>query len=514
MAARKDLGTLLVEEKVISSADLERARKQHREQGGRLLDHLLALSLTTEGDVFKLLGGRAGIAAVPENRLGAVHVPLSLRRVVPRALAEQMRIVPLELSSDHRTLSVVASDPTDESALEAVRRTAGVEAVRAYLGKRTAVLHVIIREYPLEEAAPQPSSKIELDPELAREIAQLKPDSTSDKERTPKLSVVPPAEAKHTFATTPQKPERAPTPADVQLPLDLVHRTASEAAARIRTQPPKTSADKLPELGEETTQVRRAPQERAGGSHHRVRSTVDEEARTPIPEVMRAADERHHQVLSQTIGLLVDLAETALAGTRHARELGRWARRVAREMGLAERTIAEIGLAAELYALDRTLREVGEEPPDFVGTFGWAAGAPDGLAPMLRALVESATRKAAIARAGAKTASGSQPPPLARLDRTSSSGAPLGARIVLACEEVLRLRGETAGSFEMAQVAEVLQAHSTPIEVIEAIERVLGAERAARAAKAQNEQREAGAASEDGTPRALPGGKKPQKRDT
>src|SRR5438552_2458504 len=71
------------------------------------------------------------------------------------------------------------------------------------------------------------------------------------------------------------------------------------------------------------TQVRRAP------------TRVDEDARTPIPEVMRAADERQHQVLSQAIGLLVDLAETSLAGTSHARELGRWARRVAREMGLA-----------------------------------------------------------------------------------------------------------------------------------------------------------------------------------
>ena len=76
MAARKDLGTLLVEEKVISSGDLERARKEHREQGGRLLDHLLRLALVTEGDVFALLGGRAGIAAVPDDRLGGVAVPL------------------------------------------------------------------------------------------------------------------------------------------------------------------------------------------------------------------------------------------------------------------------------------------------------------------------------------------------------------------------------------------------------------------------------------------------------
>src|SRR5262249_27854795 len=115
MAARKDLGTLLAEEKVISSADLERARKLHRERGGRLLDHLLQLSLITEDDAFMLLANRAGIAAIADDRLSGVHVPLELRRAVPRTLAEETLIVPLELSSDGRTLSVAASDPTDEA---------------------------------------------------------------------------------------------------------------------------------------------------------------------------------------------------------------------------------------------------------------------------------------------------------------------------------------------------------------------------------------------------------------
>ena len=464
MAARKDLGTLLAEEKVISSADLERARKLHREQGGRLLDHLLSLAVVTEGDVFALLGGRAGIAAIPEDRLGGVHVPLELRRAVPRTLADEMRIVPIELSSDGRTLSVVASDPTDEIALEAVRRAAGVDAVRAYLGKRAAVLAVIAREYPSEEAAAMPSSKIELDPDLAREIAQMAPEPALDRERTPTVKLVPPPGGS---PTTPKperqptpKPERQPTPAEVQVPLELVHRAASEAAARRVTQ--KTEEDELTptpapaSTDNEKTQVRRAPT-----------GKVDEEARTPIPEVMRAADERQHQVLSQTIGLLVDLAETALAGTSHARELGRWARRVAREMGLAERAISEIGLAAELFALDRTLREVGEDPPDFVGTFGWAAGAPDGLAPMLRILVERT-----------------------RHQRTPSAGGiPSGARIVLACDDVIKLRRESSAALEMGRVTELLQAHQTPIEVIEAIFRVLSADRAARATKAQNDKK-------------------------
>jgi hypothetical protein len=461
MAARKDLGTLLAEEKVISSADLDRARKLHREQGGRLLDHLLSLSAVTEGDVFALLGGRAGIAAIPEDRLGGVHVPLELRRAVPRALADEMRIVPIELSSDGRTLSVVASDPTDETALEAVRRAAGVDAVRAYLGKRAAVLQVIAREYPSEDAAALPSSKIELDPELAREIAQMAPEPVLDRERTPTVKLSPPPGGSPTTPKPERQPtptpERQPTPAEVQVPLELVHRAASEAAARRVTQ--QSDEDDLTPTpapaDAEKTQVRRAPAGR-----------VDEDARTPIPQVMRAADERQHQVLSQTIGLLVDLAETALAGTSHARELGRWARRVAREMGLAERAIAEIGLAAELYALDRTLREVGEDPPDFVGTFGWAAGAPDGLAPMLRVLVERTKHQRTPA----------------------AGGVPSGARIVLACDDVLKLRKESTG-VEMERVTQLLQAHQTPIEVIEAIYRVLSADRAARATKAQNDKK-------------------------
>jgi hypothetical protein len=61
--------------------------------------------------------------------------------------------------------------------------------------------------------------------------------------------------------------------------------------------------------------------------------------------------------------------------------------------------------------------------------------------------------------------------------------------VVLACDDVLKLRRDAGGNPEMGRVAELLQAHQTPIEVIEAIFRVLTAEKAARAAKAQNEKK-------------------------
>ncbi|HJZ85468.1 MAG TPA: hypothetical protein VKN99_09875 [Polyangia bacterium] len=506
---RKDLGTLLLEEKVISSADLERARKLCRERGGLLAETLLEMGPLAEEDLFLILSSRLGIATIPDERLLGLTLPGELRRKIPRELARAVLVMPLELSANRRTLAVASCDPTDESALERTRVAADVEAVEAYLGRRGAILRAIERAYAgaAADEADEPA-KVEIDPELAREIARL--ETLGADARAPLLRMVPtpPAPSAPAAASVVAPPAtagavpmpRPPPPgvsrAEIQFPLEVVHRTASAAASRIRTYPPKSApgapmttpppgADEetptpLPDAdvasGRETsvstplptdpdsepTQVRRLPRP----------PRVDEDARTPVPELLRASEERHTQVLTQTVGLLVDLAEARLSGRHHAHEMGRLTRMVAREMGLAERAVAEMGLCAELFALDRSLRAAGIEPPDFVGTFGWAAGAPDGLAPMLRALTERTRRPAA--------GSSSKPTP--------PSGTPLGARLVVAVATALVPADASEGALPEAKVAsEKLAAAATPKEIIEAILRVLARERASSAHNAQSQ---------------------------
>src|SRR5262249_13750303 len=136
-----------------------------------------------------------------------------------------------------------------------------VDAVRAYLGKRGAVLAVVERVYPPAGPA-APSSKIELDPALAREIAQLGPElgATVQQADTPTPRALPLPSTKP--ASTPML-ERPLAQVEVHVPLDVVHRTASKAAARMRNQSPQNAADDaltptlIPTSDVEPTQVRR-----------------------------------------------------------------------------------------------------------------------------------------------------------------------------------------------------------------------------------------------------------------
>src|SRR5262249_49398551 len=237
----------------------------------------------------------------------------------------------------------------------------------------------------------------------------------------PAASAPPPPPPPLPRAEKPSVPPRAaaasPTRAEVQAPLDGVHRTASQAAAsRIRTQPPRTAPmpadaptpvpdellpntptllpltpDRTPTptplleaalerrltptpaavpgtptplpIGEasehEPTQVRRPPPspplaEEAQPEPTGAPTVIDEDARTPVPDVLRASEERHVQLLTHLTGVLIELCEDKLAGRRAARERGRLARLVARAMGLAERATSEIALCAQLHALDES----------------------------------------------------------------------------------------------------------------------------------------------------------------
>jgi hypothetical protein len=553
MPAHKDLGTLLAEEQLISTGDLERARRACREQGGRLLTQLLESGLVGEDAVFRLLAERAGIATRSDDELGSLVLAEEVLERVPRALAMELELLPLDLLPDGRTLSLAACDPTDEAALERVRRAANVEAVQAYAARRCSVLAAIDRVYS-EATLPgreEGSPKVELDPDLAREIAAMEVQAefasepvtaparphrlpasggtielTVDDDDSAPTAVLrievgpraaapehrePPAEPPppEIIVDPPTGPAHRLGRADVQVPLDVVHRTASEAAAlRVRTQPPRAASDRalppqaaplppeeftptpLPEpfrptptplpgpmldLEGEPTQVRRSPARPRVPTPPPVTAPavaspppppspreppaagVDDEARTPIPEMLRAADEQHSQTLIQIIGQLVDLAERHLAGRAEGRELGRMARRLARELGLTERAVAEIGVAAELFGLDRSLRAATVDPPDLLATLG-DGSADEGLPRLLRAL----------------------------FDEAAAAAGPPGAQVVLAAADLVVLASE-AGAVGVAdaQVArERLAARGAPSEVVDAVLRVIAQDRVAKGRRA------------------------------
>ena len=191
--------------------------------------------------------------------------------------------------------------------------------------------------------------------------------------------------------------------------------------------------------------------------------------RTTRPIGLSPRDTRFVRVLLEAVGALADLLEARVAARPPlGPALARLSRLVARELGCAPSVVDEIGLAAHLFAVDRALKEsvsLGDDdlPEDLAGALGWAAGSPEGITPVLRAL--------------ASVAEGFPAPWVVAPGGEHAIDAPLGAQVIAAVSEYLALTAATLdGQPDRETVNQLLRVTTAP-EIIEALGRVLDQER-------------------------------------
>src|SRR5581483_8010364 len=145
MAARKDLGSLLVDENVIGGKDLERLDRK-----GRPLWHaLLEGRLTTEDELFFVMAKRFGAPVLAESEIAEAQLPSNdnVRRSLGREQALEAGMLPIDVAPDGRRCTVVMVDPSDEATLAAFLLRAQIPEGRAVLGRKSAIEKAIDRVY-------------------------------------------------------------------------------------------------------------------------------------------------------------------------------------------------------------------------------------------------------------------------------------------------------------------------------------------------------------------------------
>jgi hypothetical protein len=402
MPPRKDLGSILVDENVIGQKDLDRVERE-RKSGGKLDGKplwaaLLDSKLTTDDELFFLLAQRFGAPVLAEEVIAETKMPASeqIRRALTREQALEGGILPIDLAADGNRVTVVMIDPSDEATLAAFLTRAQVPEGRAHLGRRVAIERAIDRCYGVAPKSSKPrldvTGTVKLDPELAAEIERL------------------PARVLSVEPLTPPPPA---SPND-------------KRRARLKTpQPvsPTASVDEAQRLGDERF------------------------TRALIQAVEALALE-----LEQRVGTVDEPGRVGRPG--NASTMARLARRVARQMGVGKRAAEEIGIAAQLYALDALLQRVdrndGSPASDLFGDLGWPAAGEGGLVPILKALTAASQG----------------------FGRPSQGAPPLGARIISVVADYLEL-GAAAGEADLDTVSQLLRASTAGAPVVDALLRVL-----------------------------------------
>jgi type II secretory ATPase GspE/PulE/Tfp pilus assembly ATPase PilB-like protein len=118
-AAKKTLGEMLVEEKLITAAQLESALALQQQQGGKLSDILLQQGAVKAEQLAIVLSIKLNLPLIDLKR----HViqPLALR-LIPEEMARKHMLIPLDIVND--SLMVVMADPEDIRTIEDIKTQA------------------------------------------------------------------------------------------------------------------------------------------------------------------------------------------------------------------------------------------------------------------------------------------------------------------------------------------------------------------------------------------------------
>src|SRR6185503_5599209 len=194
MPPRKDLGSILVDEKIIGAKDLERVERERQGDGRPLWAALFDARLVGEDELFFVMAQRYGAPVMAEELIAEARLPQS--EVVRRALSREQAIfagmLPIDLAPDGQRVTVVMTDPSDESSLAAFLTRAQVPEGRALLGRASVIERAIERAYappgkltpphavkampqavPLLRKDDEPTGTVKLDPALKAEIERL-----------------------------------------------------------------------------------------------------------------------------------------------------------------------------------------------------------------------------------------------------------------------------------------------------------------------------------------------------
>jgi type IV pilus assembly protein PilB len=138
---KKKIGELLVDEGVITEAQLEIALAEQQRTGTKLSATLMALGLATEEEISNALGQQSGVQHVDLEQVRPTPEALAL---VAEELATEYELLPLRIEED--SLVVAMANPTDLVAIDRIQRYTDL-FVRVVAAQRVQLRRATARAY-------------------------------------------------------------------------------------------------------------------------------------------------------------------------------------------------------------------------------------------------------------------------------------------------------------------------------------------------------------------------------
>lgn len=130
---KKKLGEILIEQGVVTQAQLDLARAEQERTGGKLGRILTGLGFATEAEISQALSLQTGVQQVDLGQIRPTPEALDLIR---EALALEYELLPLRIEGDSAVVAM--ANPTDVVAIDRIQRLTNL-FVRVIAAPRTQV---------------------------------------------------------------------------------------------------------------------------------------------------------------------------------------------------------------------------------------------------------------------------------------------------------------------------------------------------------------------------------------
>jgi type IV pilus assembly protein PilB len=145
---KRDLPELLIEEKLITERQLQKALAQQQKNPNEKLEKILVqMGFLSEKEVTEVIGKQMGVSFVD---LDAQQIDPELIRTIPEHLARRYKVVPVGQVGNKLTVAMV--DPSDVVATDDLRLITGFE-IQPVISTEDAILRIIDRNFGATDLA-------------------------------------------------------------------------------------------------------------------------------------------------------------------------------------------------------------------------------------------------------------------------------------------------------------------------------------------------------------------------
>lgn len=137
----KQLGELLIERKIITEPELQKALQIQKEKGGLLGGILVLLGFATEEEIAQALTTQYGFPYLP---LKNYEIDLEVAKLIPRNVAEQYALIAIDKVGN--SLTVAMANPLNLHAIEDVELITNCK-VQTFVSTQTDIKEAIKKYY-------------------------------------------------------------------------------------------------------------------------------------------------------------------------------------------------------------------------------------------------------------------------------------------------------------------------------------------------------------------------------